>query len=91
MKKTALIMIALGLTLSAASAHAGNNGVLQSNPAAGQENKKVRKADPSSNAKGFWAREAERSGFAGTAQMIGKGLGNATPFGAANSGKKKTE
>lgn len=49
-----------------------------------REEKKVRKADPSPNAKGFWAREAERSGFAGTGAMFA----NAIPLPKSNKDDK---
>ncbi len=38
-----------------------------------REKKSREKANPSSSAKGFWAREAERSGFAGTGAMLSPG------------------
>lgn len=54
-----------------------------------REEKKTRKADPSPKAKGFWQREAERSGFAGTGAMLGNAIAGAVPLDKPNS--RKTE
>ena len=54
-----------------------------------KKSQKQRKADPSANAKGFWQREAERSGFAGTAAMFGNAVSNVVPLDKPNSGKEK--
>ena len=54
------------------------------------EEKKTRKANPSSNAKGFWAREAERSGFAGTGAMFTNAISNAIPLDGPNSSKQSS-
>ncbi len=48
-----------------------------------------KEAQPSANAKGFWQKEAERSGFAGTAAMFGNALGSAIPLDKPNSRKTK--
>jgi hypothetical protein len=45
-------------------------------------------ADPKGEAKGFWAREAERSGFAGTAAMFGNAITGAIPLDKPNSRKE---
>lgn len=45
-------------------------------------------ANPSERAKGFWAREAERSGLAGTAAMFGNGIAAAVPLEKPNSRKE---
>jgi len=44
---------------------------------------------PQGEAKGFWQKEAERSGFAGTAAMIGGAVTNAIPLDKPNSGKEQ--
>ena len=55
--------------------------------------KREKKKDPQpqGEAKGFWRKEAERSGFAGTAAMFGNALGNAVPFEKPNSRKAVTK
>ena len=49
--------------------------------------KTTRKADPSPKAKGFWQREAERSGLAGMGAMFSNAVSNAIPLDAPNSKK----
>ena len=39
------------------------------------------------NEKGFWQKEAERSGFAGTAAMVGNAVSGAVPLDKPNSRK----
>ncbi len=47
------------------------------------------KANPNPNkGQGFWAREASRSGFAGTGAMLSGAVGNVIPLDKPNSGKK---
>lgn len=56
-----------------------------------QKEKKTReKADPSAKAKGFWQREAERSGLAGTGAMFSNAISNAIPLEKPNSGKQSS-
>lgn len=38
---------------------------------------------------GFWAREAKRSGFAGTGAMFGNGIASVVPLDKPNSRKEK--
>ena len=45
---------------------------------------------PKGEAKGFWQKEAERSGFAGTAAMFGGVVTNAIPLDKPNSRKEQT-
>lgn len=47
-----------------------------------------KKPNPSPNAKGFWQKEAERSGFAGTAAMFGNAIAAAVPLDKPNSRKE---
>ena len=42
--------------------------------------KEAEKANPQPKAKGFWAREAERSGFAGTGAMFSNGIARVVPL-----------
>jgi hypothetical protein len=53
-----------------------------------REEKKVHKAEPSPKTKGFWQREAERSGFAGTGAMFSNAISNAIPLDKMNSKKE---
>ena len=52
-----------------------------------REQKEREKAHPSVKAKGFWQREAERSGLAGTAAMIANAPSCVLPLDKPNSGK----
>ena len=47
-----------------------------------------KKASGGAHEKNFWQREAERSGLAGTAAMIGQAAGSIVPLDKPNSGKK---
>ena len=51
--------------------------------------KETEKTNPSPKPKQstFWSREAERSGFAGTAAMFANGIHNLVPLDKLNSGK----
>ena len=53
-----------------------------------KKSQRERKANPSPNAKGFWRREAERSGFAGTAAMFGNAVTGVIPLEKPNSRKE---
>ena len=48
-------------------------------------------AAPQGEAEGFWAREARRSGFAGTAAMFGNAITGAVPLDKPNSRKASAE
>ncbi len=50
--------------------------------------KEAEKLNPPSKEKGFWQKEAERSGFAGTGAMFSNSVGRVLPFDAPNSRKK---
>lgn len=53
-----------------------------------QREKKANRAnEPQGEAKGFWAKEASRSGLAGTAAMFGGAIGAAVPFEKPNARK----
>ena len=68
-------VLAVSMLLSG-PAYAGKGTVIGKGSDA-PENKKFmkdRKAEPKGQAKGFWAREAERSGFAGTAAMFSNAI-----------------
>ena len=47
------------------------------------------KKNPQKKEKGFWAREAERSGFAGTGAMFGNAVTSVIPLGKPNSRKEQ--
>lgn len=49
--------------------------------------REAEKANPSVKEKGFWQKEAERSGFAGTGAMFSNSIGRVLPFDAPNSRK----
>ncbi|MGH7197357.1 MAG: hypothetical protein ACREH5_01275 [Candidatus Omnitrophota bacterium] len=53
-----------------------------------REKKNNPSAQPQGEAEGFWAREAKRSGFAGTAAMFGNALTGAVPLDKPNSRKE---
>ena len=50
-----------------------------------RELKEREKANPSPKAKGFWAREASRSGFAGTGAMLSGAVFSVVPLDKPNS------
>ena len=52
------------------------------------EKKEHEKTEPSAHVKGFWQREAERSGLAGTAAMCSTSITNVLPLAKPNSGKE---
>ena len=52
-----------------------------------RENKKNAPAASATGEKGFWQKEAERSGFAGTAAMFGNAISDAVPLDKPNSRK----
>ena len=92
MKK--LIAILMLLALTEGSAFAAQRGTpeyekLKEMKKANRELKMRTKAEPSAKAKGFWEREAERSGFAGTGAMFSNALSHALPLDAPNSRKNK--
>jgi hypothetical protein len=97
MKRNALIALALLLASGTAFADggSGNKGCIASGTAA-SENKKYHNGNSpdgtvqSQKVKGFWQREAERSGFAGTGAMISNGISGAIPLAKPNSGKKQS-
>ena len=73
MKKMMLVLaLAVLVTSAAYAAEPGSAEYkkLSEYKKAQRELKTREKANPSSNAKGFWAREGERSGFSGTGQMF---------------------
>jgi len=52
-----------------------------------REQKEKEKANPSLKQKGFWAKEAERSGFAGTGAMFAGAVGSVVPLDKPGSRK----
>ncbi len=52
-----------------------------------KEQREKRKNPPAKTEKGFWQKEAERSGLAGTAAMFGNALSDAVPLDKPNSRK----
>ena len=52
-----------------------------------QREKKNTPAAPTGGEKGFWQKEAERSGFAGTAAMFGNAVSGVVPLDKPNSRK----
>ncbi|GEM_PF-3207866 len=53
-----------------------------------REQKERERASPSAKAKGFWEKEAERSGFAGTGAMFSNAVFGAIPLDKPNSRKE---
>lgn len=53
-----------------------------------REKKAAAKASGTPEEKNFWQREAERSGFAGTAAMFGNAISGAIPLDKPNSRKE---
>ncbi|HXV19264.1 MAG TPA: hypothetical protein VD883_04215 [Candidatus Omnitrophota bacterium] len=56
-----------------------------------QREKKAGNPEPKGEAKGFWAKEASRSGLAGTAAMFGGAISSAVPFEKPNSRKNQAQ
>ena len=52
------------------------------------ERERKANASPESQEKGFWQKEAERSGFAGTAAMFGNAVTGVIPLDKPNSRKE---
>ena len=91
MKKQIVFALLMGLV--AAPTMAAQKGTAEYQALKEYKNKqrelrKQEKTSPAEKGKGFWQREAERSGFAGTAAMISNGIGNAIPLDKPNSEKK---
>jgi hypothetical protein len=95
MKKVLITVFALvlsaGFTAPAFSATPGTPEYqrLKELKKAQRAEKEREKANPSAKAKGFWAKEAERSGFAGTGAMFSNAVSGAIPLDKPNS--RKTE
>jgi hypothetical protein len=89
MKKLFALFVILALTAPVASAAQRGTPEYEKLKAYKQkqlQEKEACKADPSKKAKGFWEKEAERSGLAGTGAMLSNAVSNAVP-----SGKSKSE
>lgn len=92
MKKIIMILVAVLMTQAPAMAAQRGTAEYESLKAykkAQKEKKDRAKANPSEKAKGFWQREAERSGFAGTGAMFSNAVSNAIPLDKPNSGKSE--
>ena len=84
----------LALVLSTGTAYAVQSGTpeydkLKAYKKAQREKRDAERANPAHKEKGFWAREAERSGFAGTGAMFTNAVFGAIPLDKPNS--RKTE
>lgn len=85
-----VLLVVLFLTQGASVAFAAKRGTPEYEKLKEyKKTQKERKANPSPNAKGFWQREAERSGFAGTAAMVSNAIGDAIPLDKPNSRKSE--
>ena len=56
-----------------------------------REKKSVATTSTTAGEKGFWQKEAERSGFAGTAAMFGNAVSGVVPLDKPNSRKNKPD
>ena len=89
MKKISMIVAVLVAIAIAAPAYAAKKGTpeyekMVAIKKAQREAREAEKTNPSAKGKGFWAREAERSGFAGTAAMVGNVTKRILPEGKAS-------
>ena len=92
MKKALVVLVALLMAqvpVFAAQRGTPEYEALKAYKKTQKEKKDREKANPSPKAKGFWQREAERSGFAGTGAMFSNAVSNAMPLDKPNSGKNK--
>lgn len=91
--KKAFAMFLLMIFTGTTAALAGHGASVGNSKKDVPENKKFNhgKAEPSPHAKGFWEKEAERSGFAGTAAAISSTVTGAIPLAKPNSGKSDSK
>ena len=91
MKKAIALLVLAALTSPAFAAERGTKEYedLKAYKKARHEKKEREKASPASKEKGFWQKEAERSGFAGTAAMVSSGVTCLVPLDKPDSGKIK--
>lgn len=90
-KRVAIVLLMMGLT--AGTAMAAQRGTqeyekLKEYKRKQAEERQQKKTDPASKEKGFWQREAERSGLAGTGAMFANAISSALPLDKPNSRKK---
>ena len=93
MKKIGVIVFAAFILIgTSAPVFAATQGTRESNRL--KELKKVQRekkaqaaANPATKEKGFWQKEAERSGFAGTGAMLGNAVSGVMPLEKPNSCK----
>ena len=83
--KKALAVLLLVVFVAPMSAYAAQKGTAEYEALKEYKKKKkaekdAAKANPTPKEKGFWQREAERSGFAGTGAMVVNGLAAANPL-----------
>ncbi|HTL70048.1 MAG TPA: hypothetical protein VL404_02035 [Candidatus Eisenbacteria bacterium] len=94
MKRTVAVFLFLALAWGLqGAAFAADRGTaeydrLKEVKKAQREKKEREKANPSAKAKGFWQREAERSGLAGTGAMFSNAVTGAIPLDKPNSRKQ---
>ena len=92
MKKVIVVLILAGLIQGSAFASDSKTADyerLKEYKRAQRELKAKEKADPSvKKESGFWAREASRSGFAGTGSMFSNAVSSVVPLDKPNSRKK---
>ncbi len=87
MKKIVLVLALVVLVQSVAFAETDRERLIAYKKEQ-RELKEREKANPSPKAKGFWAREASRSGFAGTGAMLTSAVFSVVPLDKPNSKKK---
>lgn len=87
MKKIVMILALVMLVQGVASAETDRERLIAYKKQQ-RELKEREKANPSPKAKGFWAREASRSGLAGTGAMLTGAVSSVVPLDKPNSRKK---
>ena len=91
MKKAIALFLFIALASPAFAAQRGTKEYeeLKAYKKAQKEKKEQAKANTASHEKGFWQKEAERSGLAGTGAMIANSTTCLMPLDKPNSGKTK--
>jgi hypothetical protein len=89
MKKSVALLLFVLLASPALAAQRGTPEyeALKAYKKTQHEKKEHEKAAPAAHVKGFWEREAERSGLAGTGAMVTNAVTCALPLNKPNSGK----
>ena len=76
-----LVVLMAGLSVPAWAAERGTPEYekMKAYKEAQRQKRDAEKANPSAKPKGFWQKEAERSGFAGTGAMFGNAISGVVP------------